>query len=343
MTSSVPGIEAKRLDEWFAANVPGCRPPLKFELIAGGHSNLTYLVGDSDGREWVLRRPPLGEILPTAHDMAREYRILSALCPTSVPVPQPIALSRDPEVIGAPFYVMARVNGEVLRDTAIAEAVLDSGGRRSAGLLLADTLATIHSLVPAAVGLGDLGRPDGYVSRQLRRWKRQLDDSRTRALDMLYELHDRLADRIPEQRYPGLVHGDFRLDNCILGADGAVRAVLDWELCTQGETLADVGMLMVYWPSREDQIQPIAQSPALAAGFPSRQEMLDRYAATRGIKLNDIDFYMAFAYWRLACITEGVYARYLHGGMGDRAGDGAQFEQQVTDLAGAAALIADAW
>lgn len=343
MTLSIPGIEAGRLEGWLAANLPECRPPLRFELIAGGHSNLTFIVGDSNGREWVLRRPPLGDLLPTAHDMAREHRILSALRPTAVPVPEPAAFCGDPEVNGAPFYVMARVEGDVLRDAATAEAVLDVDCRRSAGLRLADTLAMIHSLDPAAVGLGDLGRPDGYVSRQLRRWKRQLDDSRTRPLGELYELHDRLADRIPEQRYPGLVHGDFRLDNCILGTDGTVHAVLDWELCTLGDTLADVGMLMVYWASSADPIQPIERSPTLAPGFPSRQEMLDRYAASRGIELDGIDFYVAFSYWRLACILEGVYARYLHGGMGDRAGEAKQFEQRVIDLAAAAARIADAW
>lgn len=343
MTLSVPGIEAGRLEKWWIGNIPASRPPLRFELIAGGHSNLTFVVVDSAGHEWVLRRPPLGELLPTAHDMAREHRILSALGPTAVPVPEAVAFCSDPQVNGAPFYVMVKVEGDVLRDTATVEAVLDADRRRPAGLFLADTLAEIHSLDPGAVGLGDLGHPDGYVSRQLRRWKRQLDDSRTRPLRELYDLHDRLSDRIPRQRHPGLVHGDFRLDNCILGADGAVRAVLDWELCTQGDTLADVGMLMVYWSSPEDPIQPIERSPILAPGFPTRQEMLDRYAASRGIDLDDVDFYIAFSYWRLACITEGVYARYLHGGMGNRAAEAGQFERRVIDLATGASRIVDAW
>lgn len=339
MTGALPGIDATRVGAWFAAHVPGCQPPLSFALIAGGHSNLTFRVDDTAGRQWVLRRPPLGHLLPTAHDMAREHRILSALHPTAVPVPVTVALCEDLSVNQAPFYVMDLVEGEVLRDRQAA-ARLEPGQRRQLGFRLADTLAAIHSVVPAEVGLGDLGRPEGYIARQLRRWKRQLDDSRTRPLEDLYALHDRLAARIPEQTFPGLVHGDFRLDNCIVGPDSTVRAVLDWELCTQGDTLADLGMLMIYWSSPDDPGQPIDRAPTTAGGFPSRQEMLDRYSATRGIGLDDLDFYICFAYWRLACITEGVYARYLHGGMGERADEAEQFEQRVVDLAAAATRLA---
>lgn len=343
MSSATPGIDTGRLEAWFSSHVPECSAPLGLELIAGGHSNLTFSVSDAAGRSWVLRRPPLGPLLPTAHDMAREHRILAALRPTAVPVPEPVAYCGDPDVIGAPFYVMARVEGEVLRDSDCASALLDESGRRELGLRLADTLAEIHTVDPAKVGLGDLGRADGYISRQLRRWKRQLDDSRTRPLEQLYEVHDRLAALVPDETHPGLVHGDFRLDNCIVGPQGEVRAVLDWELCTQGDTLADVGLLMVYWSAPDDPEQPIDRAPTLAPGFPSRREMLERYSATRGVDVGVIDFYVAFGYWRLACITEGVYARYLHGSMGDRAAEAAQFERRVLDLASAAARIASAW
>ena len=343
MTVAVPGVNVSGVEGWFAGHIPVCQPPLSFTLIAGGHSNLTFRVADAAGHQWVMRRPPLGQLLPTAHDMEREYRILSSLQATAVPVPETLALCRHPAVNGAPFYVMALVDGAVLRNPQAAVDTLDEAGRRQVGLRLADTLAEIHSVEPAAVGLGDLGRPDGYVARQLKRWKRQLDDSRTRPLDSLYELHDRLAARIPEQAHTGLVHGDFRLDNCIVGADASVRAVLDWELCTQGDTLADVGLLMVYWTSPDDAERPIDQAPTLAPGFPTRQEMLRRYSETRGIDVAEIDFYVSFAYWRLACITEGVYARYLHGGMGYRTGEAGQFEQRVIDLATAAQRVADRW
>jgi aminoglycoside phosphotransferase (APT) family kinase protein len=331
-----------RLDEWLTATVPDYEPPVQLGLIAGGHSNLTFRVIDGAGHQWVLRRPPFGPLLPTAHDMAREFRILDALRTTAVPVPTTVALCRDPAVMDAPFYLMAMVDGLVARDTETASSAFDVQQRREIGFRLADTLATVHSLDPTAVGLGDLGKPDGYVTRQLRRWKGQLDASRTRPLEELYSVHDHLAARIPADGNRGLVHGDFRLDNCILSPAGEVNAVLDWELCTQGDTMADVGMLMVYWSSPDDPIQPIDHSPTLATGFPTRQEMLDRYAAGRGIELGDVDFYIAFSYWRLACITEGVYARYLNGGMGDRTDEARQFERRVLNLAAEAVRISGA-
>lgn len=343
MSVAAPGIDAARLEEWFGSHVLGRTAPLEVELIAGGHSNLTFSVRDAAGRTWVMRRPPLGHLLPTAHDMAREHRILSALRPTAVPVPEPVAFCADLDVIGAPFYVMAKVEGEVLRNCASASALLDEDGRRELGLRLVDTLVEIHKVEPAAVGLGDLGRPDGYISRQLRRWKCQLDGSRTRPLEQLYAVHDRLAARIPDQTHPGLVHGDYHLDNCIVGPQGDVRAVLDWELCTQGDTLADVGLLMVYWSAPDDPEQPIDPPPNLAPGFPTRKEMLERYSTSRNVDAGAIDFYVAFGYWRLAYITEGVYARYLNGSMGDHTDAAAQFEQRVLDLASAAARIASGW
>lgn len=343
MTITVQGVDSARVTQWFTAHVPDCSPPLQFRLIAGGHSNLTYAVTDAQGSSWVLRRPPLGHVLPTAHDMEREHRILSALHETPVPVPGVAGLCVDPAVNGAPFYVMQKVEGHVLRDTHTALEVLDERGRRQVGFALAETLAAIHTVRPEAVGLGDLGRSEGYVARQLKRWKRQLDDSRTRPLAVLDDLHDELAAKMPDQTHTGLVHGDFRLDNCIVGPDAAVRAVLDWELCTQGDTMADLGMLMVYWAAPADSLTPLETPPTLAPGFPTRQEMLDRYAAVRRIDLPDISYYWAFAYWRLACITEGVYARYLHGDMGDRTEAAGPFEQRVLDLGNAAARIAASW
>ena len=342
MTGVADGVAVDRVTAWLLERVPDLRLPLRIDLISGGHSNLTYGVRDAAGGRWVLRRPPLGHVLPTAHDMAREYRVLAALRDSPVPVPRVLGLCEDPAVNGAPFYVMALVEGEVLRTREVAATALSPAARRSIGLQLAETLAAIHQVVPADVGLADLGRPDGYVPRQLRRWRTQLATSRTRPLTELDDIHRQLTERLPEQQMRGIVHGDFRLDNCIVGAEGQLRAVLDWELCTLGDPMADVGMLMVYWAAPDDPVIPLSDPPTLAPGFPSRDEMLDRYAAARGVELPDVGFYVAFGYWRLACITEGVYARYLRGDMGDRQGEAAQFERRVVELGAAAQRTLDA-
>ncbi len=329
-------IDEVAVTRWLVGVLPQLAPPLEFSLIAGGNSNLTFVVRDAGGAELVLRRPPLGEVLPTAHDMAREHRILTALVDSAVPVPAPLALCRDTTVTGAPFYVMTKVAGDVIRDVEVARTRWNAAERYQVGLALVDTLVAVHEVVPARVGLGDLGRPTGYIGRQLTRWQGQLDATRVRPLPELEEVHRHLVARQPEQTSSGLVHGDFRLENCIVGPDATVRAVLDWELCTQGDPLADLGMLMVYWPSPDDPIIPFPDVPTLVPGFPRRAELLDRYASRRGIELPDIGFYTAFAYWRLACITEGVYARYLRGGLGDQSERAAQFGQGVLDLAAAA-------
>ena len=221
-----------------------------FERIAGGLSNLTYRVSDASGRRWALRRPPLGKTLGSAHDMAREHRVLSALAPTEVPVPPLVGLCEDESVTGAPFYAMEFVDGPVLRGVAEAEVFPDEGDRRAIGFRVAETLASIHAVDPDAVGLGDLGRKEDYVARQLRRWQGQWEKSKTRELETVDRVHERLAERIPEQGPATLVHGDYRLDNMILTATGEVAAVVDWELCTLGDPLADVGTLMAYWPDR---------------------------------------------------------------------------------------------
>ncbi len=238
---------------WFAANVPAAVPPLTYERIAGGHSNLTYRVTDGAGSEWALRRPPLGKRLSSAHDMAREHRVVSALGTTPVPVAPVVGLCEDESVNGAPFYVMDFVRGPVLRGTSEAEAAFpDEGDRREIGMRVADTLAAIHAVDPDAVGLGDLGRKEDYVARQLRRWYGQWEKSKTRELAAIDRVHERLAARIPAQEGVSIVHGDYRLDNMILTDSGEVAAVVDWELCTLGDPLADVGTLIAYWPERGD-------------------------------------------------------------------------------------------
>jgi aminoglycoside phosphotransferase (APT) family kinase protein len=336
------GIETAAVSAWLADNVDGAAGPFAFQLIAGGHSNLTYLVTAADGRRLVLRRPPLGHLLASAHDMGREHRIISALADTPVPVPAALGFCSDTEVTGAPFYVMAYVDGHVLRDRAAVEATIDHDARRRAAHSLVETLAAIHAVDLTAVGLSDLARHEGYIARQLKRWYGQWRQSKTRPLPAIDRVHDRLASRIPDQGAATIVHGDYRLDNTMLSADGRVVAVLDWEICTLGDPLADVGLLQVYWTGPGDDSSAWTGSATTASGFPDRAELLHRYAEVSGRDLSAIEFYVAFAYWKLACILEGVYARYLAGARGD-VDDTSQldaFRMQVEHAAAAADEIA---
>ncbi|MDZ7673891.1 MAG: phosphotransferase family protein [Acidimicrobiales bacterium] len=338
--TDVQGIDRDAVEAWYLEHVPGTQPPLEFSLIAGGHSNLTFSVIDAAGRVTVLRRPPLGQVLASAHDMGREHKIIAALDHTDIPVPHPLGYEPGDEVNGAPFYVMDHVDGHVLRDKAAAEKLTPSA-RTTAGESLGDVMAAIHAVDPTAVGLGDLGRTDGYIERQLKRWYGQWNKSKTRDLAAVDDVHAALAADIPDQGPAAIVHGDYRLDNCMVDDDGHVVAVLDWELCTLGDPLADVGLLMVYWNEAGDDVQTMT-SPTLAEGMPTRKEMLDRYEAASGRDLSRIDFYIAFGYWKLACIVEGVYARYIGGSMGERdTDDFDHFARQVEALAHQAAATLD--
>ncbi|HEU4598647.1 MAG TPA: phosphotransferase family protein [Solirubrobacterales bacterium] len=310
------GIEAGAVEAWFGENVPGVELPLRFERIAGGHSNLTYRVTDASGGHWALRRPPLGKRLGSAHDMGREHKVVSALGPTAVPVAPVVGLCEDESVNGAPFYVMEFVEGPVLRGLAEAEIFPSEDDRRAIGERVADTLVAIHAVDPDAVGLGDLGRKEDYVARQLHRWQGQWEKSKTRELAPIDRVHDALAARIPAQGPATLVHGDYRLDNMILTDAGEVAAVVDWELCTLGDPLADVGLLMAYWPERGESTLALGMPANLAPGFPSREELTSRYSERSGRDLSDLGFFVALGYWKLAIILEGVYARYIAGGYG---------------------------
>jgi aminoglycoside phosphotransferase (APT) family kinase protein len=330
------GIEAAGVEAWFAEHAPTAALPLSFERIAGGLSNLTYRVADAGGRRWALRRPPLGKTLGSAHDMPREHRVLAALEPTAVPVPPLVGLCEDETVTGAPFYVMEFVDGPILRGLAEAEASFpEEGDRRAIGERVADTLAQIHAVDPDAVGLGELGRKQDYVARQLRRWQGQWEKSKTRELATVDRVHDRLAARIPEQGPATLVHGDYRLDNMILTPGGEVAAVVDWELCTLGDPLADVGTLMAYWPERDDSVA-LGAPANLAPGFPTRRELTARYAEASGRDVSELDFFLALGYWKLAIILEGVLARYAAGAYGKADANLEAFAQMVDRLAAAA-------
>lgn len=341
--AAVDGIDAGGVGGWFAERVPTARPPLAYERIAGGHSNLTYRVTDAGGKEWALRRPPLGKRLSSAHDMVREHRVVAALGGTPVPVAPVVGLCEDEAVNGAPFYVMDFVRGPVLRGVSEADASFpDEGDRHQIGMRVADTLAAIHAIDPDAVGLGDLGRKEDYVARQLRRWYGQWEQSKTRELTAIDRVHDRLAARIPTQVGASIVHGDYRLDNMILTDAGEVGAVVDWELCTLGDPLADLGTLMAYWPERDAADLAIGRPANLAPGFPTRAELAARYAEVSGRDLAELDFYTALGYWKLAIILEGVYARYAAGGYGEAGAADSGFEafaRLVERLAATAAEI----
>ena len=315
------GIDAGRVGQWLASNVKGVEPPLRFELIAGGRSNLTYKVTDSAGNAYALRRPPLSHVLPTAHDMAREHRVITALGDTPVPVPRTYGLCLDETVNGRPFYVMEFVEGHIVRDTQVAETALDTEARRRAGESMSRTLAALHAVDVDEVGLGDFAKRDGYIERQLRRWYEQFRNSQVEGTDttIVGDAHDRLAAAVPPQVSTAIVHGDYRLDNAVLGPDGSVRAVLDWEICTLGDPLADMGLLMVYWAEPGDAPALTGVNPTALEGFPSRAEMRAIYESSSGRDLSRLDFYIAFGYWKLACIVQGVYARYVGGATaGDR-------------------------
>jgi aminoglycoside phosphotransferase (APT) family kinase protein len=286
---------------------------LSAEVIAGGKSNLTYVVRAADGRSWVLRRPPLGHVLATAHDMAREYRVMTALGPTTVPVPRTHFLCADVDVIGAPFYVMQNVDGIVYRTSRETSGLTPE---RAVGMsdALIDVLADLHDVDPASVGLGDFGRPEGFLERQLRRWNKQLDSSRSRELPGMDELFRELAATLPVSGRPAIVHGDYRLDNVIVAADDRVAAVLDWEMATVGDPLTDLGLLVVYWDGMS-HVPTRALTTAVSpdVGFPTGAALMDRYARHRSIDLSRLNWYVAFGFIKLAVISEGIYFRYQAG------------------------------
>lgn len=332
------------LTTWLAAAVPGMPldGPVGIDRIAGGHSNLTYRITDAAGGQWALRRPPTAMVLATAHDMSREWRFITALDPTPVPVAPPVAYCADLDVIGAEFYVMGFVDGMVLGDEAAGQRLAPEA-RPAAAHSLIDVLADLHTVDPEAVGLGDLRRGGSYLERQLRRWHRQVHESAIEDLDVVDAAHERLVARAA-QLPPSdvrIAHGDYRLGNVAVGPDGQVRAVFDWELATLGDPLADLGWLIASWGRPGDEVRSTLAGPSLADGFPERDELTARYAQRSGRDIGDLAFYVAFARWRSACIGAGVYSRYAGGAMGGAAeADGGTARLEAIQLQAQAALDA---
>ena len=298
-------------------------------LISGGKSNLTYRVA-SDAGEVILRRPPLGHILPTAHDMVREHRVLSALDGTAVPVPRTLYLGDGDSPLGAPFFVMERVVGHVCRNELPPGYADTPDERQAIGEVLVDVLADLHTVDPSAVGLGDFGRPAGFMERQLRRWSQQWEASRTQDLPALDTLRDDLVRSLPGERVHSIVHGDYRLDNTVLHPTrpGRIVAVLDWEMSTLGDPFTDLGALLAFWSEEADaEVLTAARivAPVTAAtGFPSRADVIERYARRTGFDVSDVDWYQSFAFFKLAVVCQGIAARAAGGAMVGSGFDDAQ-------------------
>ncbi|MGB2696160.1 MAG: phosphotransferase family protein [Dehalococcoidia bacterium] len=313
---SVPGLDLQELLPWFREHVAQVGA-LDAEVVGHGRSNLTYRL-DAGDEHWVLRRPPLSHVQPTAHDMAREFRVISALADTDVPAPKTYALCDDADIIGAPFYIMEYVAGIVPVNPTEIEQRFDEQARRRIGEELIDTLAALHALDPAQVGLGDFGKPAGYVERQVRRFSEQFARVKTRDLPELEELERRLRAAMPSQSETTIVHGDYRLDNSIVSDSGHLAAILDWEMSTLGDPLADMGILRMYWRDRDADPRMAAQvgnaGVITLPGFPTWQEAAKRYEAKSGRDLSTLDFYIVLAHFKLAVILENMHARFLAGG-----------------------------
>jgi aminoglycoside phosphotransferase (APT) family kinase protein len=316
---SPEGLDLDRAGAWLADALEVEHPgELSAQQLSGGRSNLTFLVR-AGAREWILRRPPLGRRLPTAHSMPREHAVLRALRDSDVPVPRAIALCGDEGVIGAPFYVMERAPGRVIRDVSDMDLTPDEA--RACSLTLVRTLARLHQVPYAELGLTGFGRPDGYVERQVARWHDQLQRSRVRELPALDELGRRVAANVPASAHAAILHGDYRIDNVMLDAadPGRITAVLDWEMATLGDPLADLGMLLMYWGQPGETFASGVHAIMAEPGFLPREEVVDVYREQTGWALQHLDFHTAFAHFKLAVIVEGIHARHV---AGDTLGDG---------------------
>ncbi|KAB7743481.1 phosphotransferase [Nostocoides sp. F2B08] len=313
----LPGADLGALATWLREQHPGVvEGDLHGTLVPGGKSNLTYIVSDGAGREVVLRRPPLGHVLATAHDMGRESRVMSALAGSAVPVPQVLAVCADESVLGAPFYVMSKATGAAYRTK---EELDELGTERTAAIIerLMTVLADLHSIDPEDVALGDFGRPEGFLARQVQRWRKQFDASRSRDLPGEIALFEALAEHVPDQGPTGIVHGDYRLDNCLVDVTlpgDPLTAVLDWEMSTIGDPLTDLALLLVYSDLGRDPAWSAAVTTApLAAGYPSNEQLIERYASVSDRDLSHLSWYIALANYKLAGVMEGIHYRFVQG------------------------------
>lgn len=318
MTAIEPfsGYDIPKVENWIEQNIKSLKPPLIWKRLEGGHSNLTCMISNAAGNKAVVRRPPNGELLPKAHDMGREWKLISALGPTSVPVPEALGFCEDRTVTGAWFYVMGYVDGNPLYTSDQTLHWVPQHQRTKLAHSFIDVLADIHAIDPDAVGLGDLGKRDSYVGRQLRTWYQswtssaefaKFDDPRSHTLQEFFLKH------LPVQDSARIVHGDYGLHNTLTGADCTIVAVLDWEISTLGDPLADLGYALNWWPDPSDKTMPDPNAATSVPGFPTRRELAERYATRTGRDLSNLDYYVGFNRWKTAAILQGVYARYVTG------------------------------
>ena len=316
MTAAPEGYKVDAVEAWVSAEVLELKPPFQWVRLEGGHSNLTYQIEDSLGQFAVIRRPPQGDLLPKAHDMSREWALIKALSTTSVPVPRPFGFCEDPSITGAWFYIMGRIDGKPLYNSDDTEALIPIERREIMAHSFIDALADLHQVDPDAVGLGELGKRDSYVGRQIKTWYRswtssvagaQYDDDRAHTLQAYF------LDHLPDQGPIRVVHGDYGLHNCLFGADSAVAAVVDWEISTLGDPLADLAYALNPWPDPSDSRPTAPEAATSPAGFPTRSALANRYAEKTGRDLSNLPYYIAFNRWKTACIVHGVYARYMEG------------------------------
>lgn len=338
MTDAPEGYTVDAVEAWIASNIPSLSPPFEWTRLEGGHSNLTYKLDDSNGKEAVIRRPPQGQLLPKAHDMSREWSLISALGPTAVPVPEALGFCESPDVTGAWFYVMGCINGRPLYNNEETEEWVPEAKRSTLANSFVDVLADLHSLDPDEIGLSDLGKRDSYVGRQLKTWYRSwtssiegadFDDERAHKLQRFF------LENLPEQEKARVVHGDYGLHNCLTGPDSTVAAVVDWEISTLGDPLADLAYALNFFPDPSDTIPISPEAATAVSGFPTRTEMAARYEARTGRDLSNLDYYTGFNRWKSACIVHGVYARYMEG---KKSSEGVDLEHMRSRIEGALEL-----
>ena len=314
--SSPEGYRVAAVEAWIDGNIPDLITPLRWTRLQGGHSNLTYQIEDQNGTRAVIRRPPQGKLLPKAHDMRREWSLISNLNTTSVPVPKALGFCASPQVTGAWFYVMGCIDGRALYKSAETEALLPVETREALAHAFIDVLAALHHLDPDEIGLGTLGKKENYVGRQINTWYRSwisstksanYDDKRTHDLQKFF------IGNIPHQGTARVVHGDYGLHNCLIGSDARIKAIVDWEISTLGDPLADLAYALNQWPDPDDEIKQSPDAATSVAGFPGRHALARRYADKTGRDLSKLDYYIGFNRWKTACILHGVYARYMEG------------------------------
>lgn len=346
MTEIIEGIRQLEIEEWIGKHTDRVTPPFEWTRLTGGTSNLTYVIQDEEGRRAVVRRPPTGKLLPKAHDMEREYKILEGLAPTAVPVAIPYAVCRDAEVTGAPFYVMEFCDAEAPNVPFGALRDWPMSVRPGIGLAMVDALAELHALEPADIALADLGRSEGYVSRQLNRWFDSWQRSHEAAeieIPGLATSFETLSQHIPEQGPARVCHGDFAAHNILVTDDGTVLAIMDWEISTLGDPLADFTYFLGSWGPRTSLLESadafLDERPG--SGHASRRELVAHYERRTGLTASNLWFYLAFNKFKSACITQGVYARFQGGVRGTQGTDVDAMRKSVFVMAEATERMID--